>query len=140
MLSKSYVYGYVENFLLGFSHKNQNNQTKCLDAVKAENKTFINIISKVVDLIKNNVTFERIINEAGLDIITVHGFAKNCNLLSAISLYKDLSIIDFDKLDFFQILLDYSDDLYVFFQITDLNDRAIWLGEYLANRTTFKIR
>ena len=135
------IYGYVVNFLEGFSGKND---SKCVDVFTSEKnkenkdnkEKLMNITSKIINMIKNNKTFENIMNEVGIDIITTHNLAKDCNLIEAIPLY---SKIDFNKLDYIQILLDNADDLYSFFK-KDAEERAKYLGEIFAKNTDFKIR
>ena len=134
------IYDYVVNFLEGFSGKND---SKCVevftDVNDKENKTKIKLMgitSTIINMIKNNKTFENIMNEVGIDLIITHNLAKDCNLIEAIPLY---SKIDFNKLDYIQILLDNADDLYSFFKKAP-EERAKYLGEIFAKNTDFKIR
>ena len=134
------IYGYVVNFLEGFSGKND---SKCVevftDVNDKERKTkakLMNITSKIINMIKKNGTFENIMNEVGIDLLITHNLAKDCNLIEAIPLY---SKIDFNKLDYIQILLDNADDIYSFFK-KDEEERAKYLGEIFAKHTDFKIR
>ena len=136
------IYSYFVSFLEGFAIKNGKNESKCVNVFidKEKIETLINITSSIIDMVKKGETFEKILTKKGIDIITTPGLARYCNLLDAVPLYKNLSSIDFKNLDYFQLFLDYADDLYVIFREKDINKRASILGEYLSHLTDFKIK
>jgi len=140
------LYDYVKSFLIGLSKNNENNETQCLEIYKKNSTLFINSITTVLDMVKKNQTIDRVISKIGLNIIVLKGFARNCNLLNLIPLYKTLSDLKIEDLKEFNIpgklleLTDLSDDIYAILHPPNNTAQFYHLGKAFGYLFNFKIR
>ena len=142
------LYDAVEGFLIGISESHNITNSQCLYIYKKNNSTFIDAITTVLGLLQKKQTFDRVVSDIGLEIITMKGFARNCNLLNAIPLYKTLSGMKFEDLQKFNILnkllalTDLSDDIYVgFYKATNnYTDKFYHMGRAFGTLFDFSIR
>ena len=147
MTAKELYYA-VEGFLIGIAESHNNTKSQCLKVYKDYNQTFLDGITPILALLQNNKTFDRVVSDIGLKIIVIPGFAKNCNLLEAIPLYKKLSGLKFEELKKYNILdkllalTDLSDDIYVGFYKASSNytDKFYHMGRAFGRLFDFTIR
>ena len=142
------LYDAVEGLLIGISESHNLTNSQCLYIYQNNNETFIKALSIVLDLLQKKKTFDRVVSDIGLEIITMKGFARNCNMLAAIPLYKKLSGLKFEDLKEFNILdkllelSDLSDDIYIgFYRATNnYTDKFYHMGRAFGKLFDFSIR
>ena len=74
------LYDAVEGLLIGISESHNLTNSQCLYIYQKNNETFIKALSIVLDLLQKKKTFDRVVSDIGLEIITMKGFARNCNI------------------------------------------------------------
>ena len=84
-LKVDFIFNITINVLKGFS---KDNERKCIQVLYEQEQLFKEIIGTIMEDINNKKGLEDIFKEVGLKLITIHGFAKQCNILLFIPILK----------------------------------------------------
>ena len=84
------VYEYLKDFYAGMS--DDEDKSKCLKVITDKKDYLIENIRPIIESIGDgNLLFKRLLT-FGVNILTIHGFAKNCKILNVIIFYNKLTI------------------------------------------------
>ena len=84
------IYGYLKDFYAGMSDDEEN--SKCLKVITDKKAYLIENLKPIIESIGDaNMLFKNLLT-FGVNILTMHGFAKNCKILNVIIFYNKLTI------------------------------------------------
>ena len=85
-------YQYVKDLFIGLVKDNTDiNKSKCIQVITNRKQYILDNIEEIVKGINDTqVLFEKLI-ENGLNILTIHGFAKNCRIINFVFFYNKLT-------------------------------------------------
>ena len=86
------VYYYLIDFFAGMA--DNENTSLCINLIKDKKNDFLMNIKPIVNSLNETQKLFVAFIKYGLNLITIHGFAKNCKILNVIIFYNKLTIID----------------------------------------------
>ena len=68
------------------------NESLCIGLIDDKKQHFLKNLEPIVNSLNNTQTFFTNFIKYGLNLITIHGFAKNCKILNVVIFYNKLTI------------------------------------------------
>ena len=86
------VYNLIRDLFIGLVPKNETdiNNSKCIKIITDKKQYIVENIDETVNAISDDGLFDKFLNNV-LNIITIHGLAKNCKLMNFIFFYNHLT-------------------------------------------------
>ena len=86
------VYNLIRDLFIGLVPKNETdiNNSKCIKIITEKKQYIVENIDETVNAISDDGLFDKFLNNV-LNIITIHGLAKNCKLMNFIFFYNHLT-------------------------------------------------
>ena len=84
------IYGYLKYFFAGMA--DNENTSLCIELINDKKQDFLKNLEPIVNSLNNTQTFFNNFIKYGLNLITIHGFAKNCKILNVVIFYNKLTI------------------------------------------------
>ena len=86
------VYNLIRDLFIGLVPKNETdiNNSKCIKIITEKKQYIVENIDETVNAISDDGLFDKFFNNV-LNIITIHGLAKNCKLMNFIFFYNHLT-------------------------------------------------
>ena len=86
------VYNLIRDLFIGLVPKNETdiNNSKCIKIITEKKQYIVENIDETVNAISDDGLFDKFLNNV-LNIITIHGLAKNCKLMNFIFFYNQLT-------------------------------------------------
>ena len=88
------IFEYIYQVYSGMANASDlsESESQCTQVLIKNKKNFIDNLIPIVGSFGNNKELYNAIIKNGLNILTIHGFAKNCKILNIIILYNSLTI------------------------------------------------
>ena len=86
------VYNLIRDLFIGLVPKNETdiNNSKCIKIITDKKQYIVENIDETINAISDVGLFDKFLNNV-LNIITIHGLAKNCKLMNFIFFYNQLT-------------------------------------------------
>ena len=85
------LYNYLIDFFAGMT--DNENTSLCINLIKNKRTDFLRNLKPIVNSFNDTQKLFNTIMRYGLNLITIHGFAKNCKILNVVIFYNKLTIL-----------------------------------------------